>query len=88
MVGAASRPVATMHTPLPITARGPCRSVTCPTNGLKAAETRKPKEKAPATTPRSQPNSSISGGSSRENEVRALTPNAIVTKATATTSQP
>jgi hypothetical protein len=41
---------------------------------LRTAETRKPKEKAPAVTPRSHPNSSRIGGKSREKAVRALTP--------------
>ena len=50
--------------------------------------TRKPKENAPAVTPRSQPNSSRIGGKSKEKAVRALTPTPIVTKATATTTQP
>jgi hypothetical protein len=39
-------------------------------------------------TPRSQPNSSRIGGKNSENAVRAFTPRAIVTKATATTTQP
>jgi hypothetical protein len=51
-------------------------------------ETRKPKEKAPAVTPRLQPNSSRMGGNSRENAVRAFTPMPIVTKVTATMIQP
>ena len=59
-----------------------------PTSGLSTAETRKPKEKAPATTCRGQPNSSISGGSSSEKAVRAVTPRPMVTKATATITQP
>ena len=56
--------------------------------GLSAAETRKPKEKAPAVTPRSQPNSARIGGKSSEKAVRALTPTPIVTKTTATTTHP
>ena len=59
-----------------------------PSAGLSTAETRKPNEKAPAVTPRSQPNSSRIGGKSSEKAVRALTPSAMVTKATATTIQP
>ena len=59
-----------------------------PTKGLKTAETRKPKENAPAVTPRSQPNSSRIGGKRSEKAVRALTPTAMVTKATATMTQP
>ena len=45
-------------------------------------------ENAAAVTPRSQPKSSSSGGNSSENAVRALTPSAKVTKATATITQP
>ena len=52
------------------------------------ADTRKPNEKAPAVTPRSQPNSSRIAGNSSEKAVRALTPTAIVTNAIATSSQP
>jgi hypothetical protein len=59
-----------------------------PTIGLMTAETRKPKEKAPAASPRSQPNSPISGGKSREKAVRAVTAIAMVTKAMPTISQP
>ena len=59
-----------------------------PSDGLSAAETRKPNEKAPAVTPRSQPNSARIGGNSSENAVRALTPTPMVTKTTATMTQP
>ena len=52
------------------------------------AETMKPKEKAPAVVPRSQPNSSRIGGNSNENAVRALTATPMVTKTTATMIQP
>ena len=52
------------------------------------AETRKPNEKAPAVTPRSQRNSSRIGGNSSEKAVRALTPMPIVTNTTATITQP
>src|SRR3989442_13108827 len=45
-----------------MTTRGPRRSISRPTSGLKMAETRKPNENAPAVTPRSQPNSSRIGG--------------------------
>ena len=41
-----------------------------------------------AIVARSQPNSSRIGGNSSENAVRALTPIAMVTNATATTTQP
>ena len=44
--------------------------------------------KAPAVSPRSQPNSSRMGGKRSENAVRALTPMAMVTKAEATTTHP
>ena len=56
--------------------------------GLRMAETTKPKENAPAVTPRSQPNSARIGGKSSEKAVRALTPTPMVTKTTATTIQP
>ena len=59
-----------------------------PSEGLSTAETRNPNENAPAVTPRSQPNSSRIGGNRSENAVRAFTPIAIVTNATATTIQP
>ena len=74
--------------PAPITQRGPCRSITRPIHGVKTIVTRKPTEKAPAVRPRSQPNSSRMCGKSSENAVRAFTPRAMVTKATATTTQP
>ena len=45
-------------------------------------------ENAPAVTPRSQWNSSMMGGNSSENEVRALTPIPIVTNVTAMITQP
>ena len=61
-------------TPISTTSRGPLRSISRPTNGLMNAETKNPNEKMPATTPRSQPNSSRIGGNSSENAVRALTP--------------
>ena len=51
-------------------------------------DTTKPNEKAPAVTPRSQPNSERIGGKNSENAVRALTPIAMVTNVTATISQP
>ncbi len=47
-----------------------------------------PTEKAPAVSPRSQPNSSRIGGKRSENEVRALTPIPMLTKTTATMIQP
>ena len=47
-----------------------------------------PRENAAAVTPRSQPNSSRMGGKKSENEVRALTPTDMVTKAIPTTTQP
>ena len=59
-----------------------------PSVGVSTADTRKPNEKAPAVTPRSQPNSSTIGGNSSEKAVRALTPMPMVTKATATITQP
>ena len=74
--------------PISITKRGPRRSISRPTPGVTTAETRNPKEKAPAVSPRSQPNSARIGGNSRENAVRALTPIAIVTNPAATTTQP
>ena len=59
-----------------------------PISGLTAPDTTKPKEKAPAVTPRSHPNSEMIGGKNSENAVRALTPIAMVTNVTATISQP
>jgi len=56
--------------------------------GEKKAKKGGRKEKAPATTPRCQPNSSISGGSRSEKAVRALTAIAMVTNAMPTISQP
>ena len=56
--------------------------------GENDVETTKPTEKAPAVTPRSQPNSSRMGGKSREKAVRAVTPMPMVTKADATMTQP
>ena len=56
-------------------------------NNLKSMLT-KPKEKAPAVTARSQPNSESIGGKISENAVRAFTPIPMVTKVTATTIQP
>jgi hypothetical protein len=75
-------------TPISETVRGPRRSIIRPSAGLRKADTRKPNEKAPAVTARSQPNSSRIGGNSSEKAVRALTPTAMVTKTTATTSHP
>ena len=74
--------------PISITQRGPLRSISRPSSGLSTAETMKPNEKAPAVTPRSQPNSSRMGGNSSEKAVRAFTQMAIVTKTTPTTIQP
>jgi hypothetical protein len=71
-----------------MTQRGPRRSITAPIHGVKSVDTRKPTEKAPAVRPRSQPNSSRIGGNRSENDVRALTPRAMVTNAMATTTQP
>ena len=59
-----------------------------PISGLTAPETRKPNENAPAVTPCSQPNSLMIRGNNSENDVRALTPIAMVTKVTATMIQP
>jgi hypothetical protein len=59
-----------------------------PISGLTAAETRKPNEKAPAVMPRSHPNSLMMGGNNNENDVRALTPIAMVTNVTAMMIQP
>src|SRR5947208_15956393 len=75
-------------TPSSITTRGPRRSIRRPREGLRTAETRKPKENAPAVTPRSQPNSSRIGGHSSEKAVGALTPTAIVKQGKPTSSQP
>ena len=75
-------------TPISSTTRGPRRSISRPRDGLSIAETRKPNEKAPAVTPRSQPNSSRIGGKSSEKAVRALTPTPMVTNTTPTMTQP
>src|ERR1700716_1237376 len=69
-----NKPAVISSTPVMMTMRGPRASITRPIIGLRTAETRKPNENAPATRPRSQPNSLISGGISRENAVRAVTP--------------
>ena len=74
--------------PSSITSRGPRLSISRPSVGLRIADTRKPNENAPAVTPRSQPNSPRIGGRNNENAVRALTPSAMVTNTTATTTQP
>ena len=71
-----------------ITKRGPQRSIKAPITGLKRPEAIKPMEKVAAVTPRCQPNSSSISGNNRENDVRALTAMAMVTKATAITIQP
>ena len=88
MSGASSSPPPIRTTPSSITARGPARSINRPISGLTMPDTTKPKEKAPAVTPRSQPNSEMMGGKNSEKAVRALTPIAMVTKVTATTTQP
>src|SRR2546428_9499467 len=75
-------------TPASITTRGPRRSIRRPTRGLSAAETRNPKENAPAVKPRSQPNSSRIGGDNQEKAGRALTPLAMGSEATATGTPP
>ena len=77
-----------ISTPPSMTRRGPYLSIRRPSTGLTSADTRKPNEKAPAASPRSQPNSSTIGGNISENAVRAVTPNATVTKATAMITQP
>ena len=46
--------------------------------GLRTAETKNPNEKAPAASPRCQPNSSISGGNSNEKAVRDDTLKAFI----------
>ena len=86
--GAMKSPRLIRHTPVPRTIRGPFLSISRPKIGLTTADARKPKENAPATRPRSQPNSSSSGGNSNENAVRAVTAIAIVTNAMPMTSQP
>src|SRR2546426_2831052 len=75
-------------TPSSITTRGPRRSIRRPREGLRTAETRKPKENAPAVTPRSQPNSSRIGGERSEKGGRAVTPPPLVTKAAGTMNPP
>ena len=68
--------------------RGPKRVITNPSVGTSMMDAANPIEKTAAVTPRSQPNSSRMGGKKSENEVRALTPTDIVTKAIPTTTQP
>ena len=77
-----------MPTPSSMTTRGPRRSISRPSDGLSTAAIRNPNENAPAVTPRFQPNSASMGGNRSENAVRALTPTPIVTKVTATITQP
>ena len=71
-----------------MTKRGPFTSISRPANGPISAETKKPNENAPATTPRSQRYSSRIGGTRSEKAVRALTPIAMVTNAMPTMIQP
>ena len=85
---APSKPAAVSTTPISITKRGPRLSIRRPTTGLITADTRKPKEKAPAANPRSQPNSSTMGGNISEKAVRAVTLTATVRKAIAMITQP
>ena len=59
-----------------------------PTRGASTTDDKKPTENAAAVTPRCQPNSSRICGNRSENEVLTLTAIAIVTKATAITTQP
>src|SRR5256885_3171663 len=75
-------------TPISITTRGPRRSISRPREGLRTAETRKPKENAPAVTPRSQPNSSRIGGERSGKGGRAVYPPPPLTKGTAPVTQP
>ncbi len=77
-----------MSTPSSISARTPRRSISQPSQGENGVETTNPTAKAPAVSPRSQPNSSRMGGNKSEKAVRALTPMAMVTNAEATTTQP
>lgn len=86
--GAVNSPRLIRHTPVPMTMRGPLRSINRPASGLSSAETKKPNENAPAVRPRSQPNSSINGGSNSEKAVRAVTAIAIVMKAMPMITQP
>jgi len=74
--------------PISVTVRGPWLSIIRPKSGLRSADRKKPNEKTPAVTPRSHPNSPRIGGYNNENAVRALTPMAMVTNTTPTTSQP
>lgn len=88
MIGAANKPRLIRQIPMPRTRRGPYLSISRPLSGLSTAERKKPNEKAPAMSPRSQPNSPISGGISSENAVRAVTVIAMVTNAAPTMTQP
>src|SRR2546429_9167194 len=75
-------------TPSSITTRGPRTSINRPSEGLRTAETRKPKENAPAVTPRSQPNSSRIGGEGNEKGGRAVTPPPLGRQGTGTRVPP
>jgi hypothetical protein len=81
-------PLLTRTTPSGRTTRGPKRSMSMPRNGAMQVAATKPTEKAPAVTPRSHPNSVTRAGNRRENAVRVLTAIPMVTKATATITQP
>ena len=88
MSAALASPPLTSTTPSPSIQRGPFVSISTPRSGAPTAEIMNPTAKAPAVSPRSQPNSFRIGGKSSENAVRALTPTPMVTNATATTTQP
>jgi len=85
---ARARPLPIMATPSRMSARAPHPSASQPSHGENGVETMKPTAKAPAVSPRSQPNSSRMGGKSSEKAVRALTPMPMVMNAEATTTQP
>src|SRR5262249_487747 len=71
-----------------MTRRGPALSIWRPISGLNTADTTKPNEKAPAVTPRSQPNSVRIGGNNSGKGGGTLTPMALRAKTTGTVSQP
>ena len=81
-------PVATINDPIGIEYCGPNLPIIRPTNGDTTTDMMKPIEKMAAVSPRAQPNSANIGGYSKENDVLAFTPTAIVTKAMPTTTQP
>ena len=82
------KPRADTAAPAGTTKRGPNLSIKIPNIGARKEYPKKPTEKAAATVPRLQPNSSNIGGNNKEKVVLALRPTPIVIKPTATITQP